>query len=306
MKKKLLFIYNAYAGKGKIREVLADILEIFAKEGYEITVSPTLKRSDAVEVVESKGEAYDLIVCSGGDGTLDEVVTGHARAGLTVPIGYIPAGSTNDYANSLCLPKNMVEAAKIAVCGQIGRCDMGLLDQSVFVYIAAFGAFTDVSYDTPQEIKNVLGHAAYILEGMKKLPSIRAYHMKVRSNDMEIEDDFIFGMVTNSISVGGFKNNTTANVVLDDGLFEVTLIKHPKNPIELQSIISSLLINEFDSKYMYDFKTNHIEFYPDDEIPWTLDGEFGGNRKEAVIENHARAIPLKLDISKIKKRMENQ
>ncbi len=306
MKKKLLFIYNAYAGKGKIREVLADILEIFAKAGYQTTVSPTLKQSDAVEIVETMGKDYELIVCSGGDGTLDEVVTGHAKANLEIPIGYIPAGSTNDYANSLCLPKNMVEAAKIAVSGQLGKCDMGLLDESVFVYIAAFGAFTDVSYETPQVIKNVLGHAAYILEGMKKLPSIRAYHMRVRANDKEIEDDFIFGMVTNSISVGGFKNNTTANVVLDDGLFEVTLIKHPKNPIELQSIISSLLINEFDSKYMYDFKADHIEFYPEDEIPWTLDGEFGGNRRETVIENHARAIPLKLDISKISHLIENQ
>ena len=167
MKKKLLFIYNAYAGKGKIREVLADILEIFAKAGYQTTVSPTLKQSDAVEIVETMGKDYELIVCSGGDGTLDEVVTGHAKANLEIPIGYIPAGSTNDYANSLCLPKNMVEAAKIAVSGQLGKCDMGLLDESVFVYIAAFGAFTDVSYETPQEIKNVLGHAAYILEGMK-------------------------------------------------------------------------------------------------------------------------------------------
>lgn len=304
MKKKLLFIYNSHAGKGRIRNALADILDIFARKGYDVTVSPTMNPGDAVVAARERSEEFDLVVCSGGDGTLDEVVTGIVQTKRDIPIGYIPAGSTNDYANSLGLPKRMRAAAEIAVGEQCCRCDMGTLGEAVFVYIAAFGAFTEVSYATPQEIKNVLGHTAYLLEGMKKLHSIRAYHMKVRANGKEIEDDFIYGMVTNSISVGGFKNNTNADVVLDDGLFEVTLIKNPKNPMELQNIIASLLIEEFDSKYMYDFKASEIEFEPLEEIPWTLDGEFGGNRKEVKIVNHKQAITLKVDTKKVSKLIE--
>ena len=304
MKKKLLFIYNSHAGKGRIRNALADILDIFARKGYDVTVSPTMNPGDAVVAARERSKEFDLVVCSGGDGTLDEVVTGIVQTKTDIPIGYIPAGSTNDYGNSLGLPKRMRAAAEIAVGEDYCRCDMGTLGESVFVYIAAFGAFTEVSYETPQEIKNVLGHTAYLLEGMKKLHSLRSYHMKVRANGKEIEDDFIYGMVTNSISVGGFKNNTNADVVLDDGLFEVTLIKNPTNPMELQNIIASLLIQEFDSKYMYDFKASEIEFEPLEEIPWTLDGEFGGNRKDVKIVNHKQAITLKVDTRKVSKLIE--
>lgn len=306
MKKKLLFIYNTRAGKGRIRNKLADILEIFVRKGYDVTVSPTLERGEAVKVAEKRSGEFELLVCSGGDGTLDEVVTGIIKSGCQVPVGYIPAGSTNDYGNSLGLPKNMVAAARIAVGEQICKCDVGKLEDTVFVYVAAFGAFTEVSYATPQEIKNVLGHAAYIIEGMKKLHTIRAYHMKVTANGETIEDDFIYGMVTNSVSVGGFKNNTSTNVLLDDGMFEVTLIKNPKNPIELQNIIASLLIAEFDSKYMYAFKAAEITFEAENEIPWTVDGEFGGNRKCAKIVNHKQAISIKVNQKKVSKLMEQE
>lgn len=304
MRRKLLFIYNANAGKGKIKNYLADIIDIFAQKNYEITVFPTMKKGDATEIVENKSVVYDLIVCSGGDGTLDEVVTGMMKVGSQLPLGYIPAGSTNDYANSLGLPKRMKSAAKIAVGDNVCQCDVGKLDEMVFVYIAAFGAFTEVSYETPQEIKNLMGHAAYLLEGMKKLHTIRSYHMKVRVNNEEIEDDFIYGMVTNSISVGGFKNNANTDVILDDGMFEVTLIKKPKNPMELQNIIASLLIAQFDSEYMYAFKTSEIEFEAEEEIPWTVDGEFGGSRKKAKIINCKRAISIKVEPKKVLKLME--
>lgn len=306
MKKKLLFIYNAHAGKGRIRNKLADILEVFVRKGYDVTVSPTLRRGEAANVTAERSSEFDLLVCSGGDGTLDEVVTGVIQSQCQVPLGYIPAGSTNDYGNSLGLPKNMTEAAKIAVGEQICKCDVGKLDDTVFVYVAAFGAFTEVSYATPQEIKNLLGHAAYIIEGMKKLHTIKAYHMKVTANGETIEDDFIYGMVTNSVSIGGFKNNTSANVLLDDGMFEVTLIKNPKNPMELQNIIASLLIAEFDSKYMYAFKTSEITFEAESEIPWTVDGEFGGKRKCVTIINHKQAISIKVNHEKVLKLMEQE
>lgn len=306
MEKKLLFIYNAHAGKGRIRNKLADILDVFAKSGYEVTVLPTQQRGEATWVAQKRSSEYDLLVCSGGDGTLDEVVTGIMKSGVQIPLGYIPAGSTNDYGNSLGLPKNMEAAARIAVGQEICKCDVGELGDVFFVYVAAFGAFTEVSYATSQEIKNLLGHAAYILEGMKKLHTIKAYHMKVTANGQTIEDDFIYGMVTNSVSIGGFKNNTSTNVLLDDGLFEVTLIKNPKNPIELQNIIASLLIAEFDSKYMYAFKASEIIFEAEGEIPWTVDGEFGGNRKCAKIVNHKQAISIKVNHEKVLKLMEQE
>lgn len=306
MKKKLLFIYNAHAGKGRIRNKLADILEIFARKGYEVTAVPTLRRGDATEIAEKRSTEYELLVCSGGDGTLDEVVTGMMKAGVEIPVGYIPSGSTNDYGNSLGLPKNMGAAAKIAVGQELCKCDVGELENTFFVYVAAFGAFTEVSYATPQEIKNLLGHAAYILEGMKKLHTIKAYHMKVTANGQTIEDDFIYGMVTNSVSIGGLKNNTSTNVLLDDGMFEVTLIRNPKNPIELQNIIASLLIAEFDSKYMYAFKASEITFEAESEIPWTVDGEFGGSRKCAKITNHKQAISIKVNWKNVYKLMEQE
>ena len=251
--KKMLFIYNPKAGKAQIRNKLADILDVFTKGGYEITVYPTQRSEDAMEKTEKRSKEYDIVVCSGGDGTLDEVVTGMIRSGFRTPIGYIPAGSTNDFGGSLGLPKNMVRAAENIVNGNDFACDVGSFNEDVFVYIAAFGLFTDVSYETGQDMKNVLGHMAYLLEGMKRLSAIRSYPMRITYDDTTIVDDFIFGMVTNSASVGGFKRITGKNVRLDDGVFEVTLIKRPKNPIELNNIMVSLLNRDIDTDAMYCF-----------------------------------------------------
>ena len=173
MEKKLVFIFNPKAGKGKIKTSLMDIVDIFNKGGYEVIIRATQAPKDAYEQVKKYADKVDLIVCSGGDGTLDEVVTGITEVGSKVPVGYIPAGSTNDFANSLGIPKNMKAAAETVVDGRLFACDIGAFNDDTFVYIAAFGLFTDVSYETKQEYKNVLGHMAYILEGMKRLPSIK-------------------------------------------------------------------------------------------------------------------------------------
>lgn len=190
MKKKMLFIYNPKAGKAKIRNKLADILDIFAREEYEITVCPTQARGEAIDIVANRRPDYDVVACSGGDGTLDEVVTGMMASGFQTPIGYIPAGSTNDFGGSPPLPKNMLHAADV-VARKNFDCDIGAFNKDVFVYIAAFGLFTDVSYETDQEIKNVLGHMAYLLEGMRRISSIRSYSMRITYEDQVIEDDFI-------------------------------------------------------------------------------------------------------------------
>lgn len=241
---------------------------------------------------------YELIVCSGGDGTLDEVVTGMIQSGLRTPIGYIPAGSTNDFGGSISLPKNMVRAARIAVRGSDFPCDIGTFRyddvDDVFVYIAAFGLFTDVSYETGQEMKNVLGHMAYLLEGVKSLSSIRSFPMKVCWDGNEVEDDFIFGMVTNSLSVGGFKNITGKNVKLDDGLFEVTLIRMPKSPIELSNIMISLLNRSIDTNAMYCFRTAELTFESKEAVAWTLDGENGGSHTKVTIRNVCKGMDIRV------------
>lgn len=290
--KRLLFIYNPHAGKGILKPKLSDVIDIFVKAGYEVTAYPTQSYKDAYRKVSEFTEHYDLIVCSGGDGTIDEVVTGVMRREEKVSVGYIPTGTTNDFANSLGIPKDLLGAADNAVNGAAFPCDVGQFNDDIFVYIAAFGLFTDVSYQTRQEVKNVLGHLAYILEGTKRLFNVPSYRIKVSHDGEAIEDEFIFGMVTNSKSVGGFRNMIGRNVTFNDGVFEVTLIKTPKSPIALQEIVAALLIEQVDTKHMYTFKTGNINFESIEEIPWTLDGEYGGQHDFVEIHNLNRRLEI--------------
>lgn len=293
--KKLLFVVNGHSGKGQIKNKLLDIIDIMIKEGYHVQVHTTQEREDATKVVREQAKYYDLVVCSGGDGTLDEAVTGMMQSEVRTPLGYIPAGSTNDFANSLEIPKDMIQAAKTAVLGVPFSCDVGEFNGDYFIYVAAFGIFTDVSYATSQELKNALGHVAYILEGAKRLHTIKTYHMRVEYDGNEIEGDFLLGMITNSTSVGGFKNMTGKDVKLDDGMFEVTLIHKPKNIIELNTIIASLTNLKDETDLIDSFRAESVKFYSEEEIPWTLDGEFGGDHKEVQIKDHCKAVDIMIN-----------
>lgn len=296
--KDLLFIYNPFSGKGMIKEYLSDIIDLFVKAGFQVGIYPTQGKLDAKEHVIHCSSHYDMIICSGGDGTLNEVISGIMELKERPVLGYIPAGSTNDFATSIRLPKDMKEAAGIAVKGMSVAVDIGRFNRRNFVYIAAFGAFTDVSYMTPQEMKNVIGHPAYIIEAVMKLTSLRTYHMKVKYENGELEGDFLYGMVSNSISVGGFKGITGKNVVLDDGMFEVTLVKQPKNPLDLQIILGCLLGLDMRSDSIISFKSSKIIFMADEKVPWVLDGEYGGSPKNVKIENINKAIRIMSGISK--------
>ena len=298
MEKTLLFVFNPKAGKGKIKAHLLDIVDIFNKGGYEVIAYATQGARDAYEKAKEYESKVDLIVCSGGDGTLDEVVTGIMEKESSVPIGYIPAGSTNDFANSLFMPKNMVEAASMIMEEKLYHCDIEKFNKKTFAYIAAFGLFTDVSYQTDQDLKNILGHVAYVLEGAKRLFAIKSYHMRVKTKELCVEDDFMFGMISNSRSVGGFKNLTGKNVDMNDGLFEVTLIAKPKNPLELQEILTAVLKQEDNTDLIHSFKSAHITIESEEEVPWTLDGEFGGNNRLVEIENRHEALNLYLRSTK--------
>lgn len=221
------------------------------------------------------------------------------ECGGDIPIGYIPAGSTNDFASSLFIPKNMKKAAQAIVDGSLYRCDVGKMNQNIFAYIAAFGLFTDVAYETDQDVKNILGHVAYMLEGMKRLFDVKSYYLKVEKEDGEVlEGDYIFGMVTNSRSVGGFKNLTGKNVDMDDGYFEVTLIRKPRNPLEIQEIMTAILMAEDTSALIDTFKASRLTLESQEAIPWTLDGEYGGDHAVVQIENLHKAMQIYIDGSK--------
>lgn len=288
--KKLLFVYNPHAGKGKIKLNLCEIIDLFTQNGYEVTAYPTQAPLDGYEKVKSDASDYDLVVASGGDGTLSEVIKGLMEHPDKIPLGYIPAGSTNDFASSMAIPTKMVNAAEGIMNGVFFDYDIGEFNGQYYVYVAGFGAFTDVSYETPQNYKNMFGHMAYIAEGIKRLPKYTGYDMTVEHDGEVIEGSFILGLVSNSVSIGGMRKLIANGVCFDDGLFEVTLVKTPTNPLALQSLLTEAALNKLSEKNFITFKTSRVSFTSDSEIAWTLDGESGGQHKYVEIINHKQAV----------------
>lgn len=292
--KRLLFIYNPQAGKGVIRPHLAQVVDIFTKAGYLVTCWPTQGKEDATRVAARQGWWYDRVVCCGGDGTLNETVSGLLTLDTPPVLGYIPAGTTNDFSKNLALPRGVEKAAHTAVEGVPRACDMGRFNGKNFVYVAAFGAFTDVSYATPQEFKNAFGHMAYLLEGATKLGDLgKGVHLVMEHDEGSIEGDFVYGMVTNTTSVGGFKMFPPHHVALDDGVFEVVLVRQPRKPGDLQDALLSLARQSVEgSRQVEAFHSRELVVRSAEPLAWTLDGEYGGAPEVARIENIHRAITL--------------
>lgn len=290
--KRLLFIYNPNAGRGIIKKNLSDIIELFCNEGYDVSVVATKNEGDAKNAVVERGKWFDRVVCCGGDGTLNDITDGMMELENRPLCGYIPAGTVNDFAHSFKLPQNMLDAAKVAIFGQECFCDIGELNGDYFDYVAAFGAFTDVSYETSQVSKNILGKLAYFFEGVKKLGSIKKHRIKVTTGDEIIEDEVIYGMVTNSFSVGGFLSLFDDDVALDDGRLEAFFIKAPKNILEFQTIINALLSGDVTCRLFYYRHITEICIECEEALRWTVDGEYGGAFTQAVIKTHKKAIPF--------------
>lgn len=284
--KDMAVIVNLYSGKGIARRGISDMLDVFCAAGYLPRVHVTQSTEDAKRMAYELGKETRLLVAVGGDGTLNNVVSGTALLSHRPLLGYIPAGSTNDFARSLELPSDVREAAQTVMFGVSRKLDMGRFnDDEYFMYVAGFGAFTEVSYRTPQDKKNILGHQAYLLEAVKSLASIKAIHMRVEWEEGSVEGDFIFGMVSSTTSVGGLRGIVPRDVSLSDGLFEVLLIRMPKAPADLPNIVSYLFFKEEENEYVIRFKTGKVRFVSEEETAWTLDGEFGGLKREVVIEN---------------------
>lgn len=290
---RMLFIVNPRAGKAQIKSQFLDVVDTFVKAGWEVEVHTTQEPLDAMNTARQRGKDADLLVCSGGDGTLSETISGMAQLEKPPVLGYIPAGSTNDFASSLRIPSNMARAAENVVSGRPMAVDIGhFCRERNFVYVAGFGMFTEVSYMTPQEKKNLLGHQAYMLEGMKSLTNIKSYAMTLEAEEMTLEGDFVFGMVTNTTSVGGFKGLVAKDVALNDGLFEVLMIRTPRTAMELKNILSSMILKEEQSEYVCRFKTSRLRMTFAEPADWVLDGEFGGSRTQVEIENLTEKIQI--------------
>ena len=291
--KKLLFIFNPTSGTGSVHGHLPGILDAFTKEGWLTTAYPTQSKGDATRVAAELGGQFDRVVCCGGDGTLSETISGLLTLSAPPVLGYLPAGTTNDFSRNLNLPKSLEAAARVAVTGSVRPCDVGLFGQKNFIYVAAFGAFTDVPYNTPQEFKNAFGHLAYLLEGVTRLASIKSYPLTITHDEATIQGEFIYGMVSNTISVGGFRGLPSGEVCLDDGLFEVLLIRKPKTLAELNNITKALLQQKTtDNDTVIAFSASRLQISCGEALPWTLDGEYGGDPRTVEIANLEKAVEL--------------
>lgn len=295
MLKKLLFIFNPTAGKGRIKGKLTDIVDIFTRGGFLVTAYPTQSKGDATRVARELGGEYDRVVCSGGDGTLSETVAGLVELPQPPVLGYLPMGSTNDCGRTLHIPMDVRQAAQLNATlenGEIRPWDIGTFNGTPFVYVAAFGAFTTVSYDTPQELKNTFGHLAYIMAGIASIPTIAPYHIRVEYEGGQVEDDFLYGMVCNTYFVGGMKA-PLERVRLDDGLFEVLLVKTPMNIADLGGLLQTLVSQTpIQGGPVVFLRTSQLTITCEREIPWTLDGEFGGKHRVARVENRQQALQV--------------
>ena len=290
--KKMLFIMNPFSGQKRAKKFLADMLLLFNQEGYEVITHMTGGQGDAALAAERRGKDVDLVVCCGGDGTLNETITGLLRSGAKTPIGYIPAGSTNDFAASLKLSTNIMQAARDIMTGSPVAYDVGKFGQRYFSYVASFGAFTKSSYTTPQSVKNALGHTAYVLSGIQEISQIRNEHVRMEIDGRVVEDDFLFGAICNSTSVGGILNLDPKQVDMSDGLFEILLVRAPKNLTELSECLQAVQSQTYNCAMITFCSAKNVKIFASPDMLWTLDGEKEEGHTEVCAENLQHAIRL--------------
>ena len=290
--KKLLFVLNPYAGMRKANRYVTDIIGIFNRAGYDVCAYVTESQGDAARVVEHRAKEMDLVVCCGGDGTFNETVTGILNSGGDTPIGYIPAGSTNDFAASLKLPANILEAARQIVNGTPEFLDVGRFGSRYFSYVASFGVFTRSSYSAPQNVKNALGHTAYLLEGISELSQLKTEHVRLELDGSVVEGDFLFGAICNSMSIGGILKLDPKQVDMADGKFEVLLVRKPRDFAELTECIQAVTKQTYNCRMMRFLPASRVEIFADPRMAWSLDGERAEGSLHIEAENLHHAIRL--------------
>lgn len=292
--KKLLLIFNPKAGRSKPRGPLFDAVALLSESGYLVRIHRTTAAGDAAETAAREGGDYDLVVASGGDGTLNEVISGLSRLEHPPLLGYLPQGSTNDFAASLRIPGDPEQAAAAILRHQVQVLDIGRWNQRCFAYVASFGAFTKTSYSAPQAAKNALGHFAYILEGMKDLNSLRPYRVRLTADGEALDGEYLFGAVCNSTSIGGLMKLDPGRVVLDDGKFELLLIPNPKSAMDLQNLVMDLLNQNYDGQGLIFRHVSQLHLETKEDLPWSLDGEYAPSVPAVDIVNRQGALRMLL------------
>ena len=292
-RRKYLLIANPNAGMMKLRTELLDIVSIYSKNDVELTIAATQKSGDAAKIVKERGNGYDCIVCSGGDGTFNELISGAMQLEEKTVLGYIPAGTTHDFAAGMHLSSDLKEAALRTIVGEDTAIDVGKFNDRYFSYVASFGAFTETSYSTPQYVKNAIGHLAYLLEGAKDLANIKPLKLTVEMNGKTKTDEYLFGAVSNSTSLGGVLKLPPDAVDMQDGLFEVVLVRNPKTAAEGQKMISALLTQKPDGDVFQMCTASQVRFYPEKLLSWSLDGEYEPGSKEILVQNIPNAIRIR-------------
>lgn len=273
---------------------LTDIDDIFYNGGYDVDIYFTKSRGDATDKVVRAAMNYDIVVCAGGDGTYNEVISGVLKANLNIPVGYIPAGTTNDFASTLGISPILKNSAQKVVLGEPVKLDVGRFGEKYFSYIASFGAFTGSSYKTNQKVKNILGHLAYVLEGIKDLSALKSYKIRIETQAGVIEDDFIFGAVCNSRSIAGIIKLEEDIVNLSDGQFEVILVRMPAQIIELPKMLTALQNGSNENDNVVFIHADKIKIKTPGRLDWSLDGEHAVTTGAVVIENLNHAVSLVL------------
>jgi len=293
MQTKAGVILNPVAGKKRGKLLLPDLLEGLCRRNILPIVHVTSKRRDAERAAIAFGKDCDMLCCIGGDGTLNEVICGLMCQTVRPPLLYIPTGSTNDFAQTCGIPSDLNRAMELVASNQTRTVDIGCLCDRYFTYIASFGLFTRTTYATDQSVKNIIGHMAYLLEGAKELSDLgKSYHVKITHDTGSIEGDFLFGGVANTLSIGGIFHLPRRHVVLDDGKFELMLIRLPKNADELLRAFNMMQSGAYDGDLIRFLSTTKVKFKSDQPISWCLDGEYAGDRAEACATNLARSLTL--------------
>jgi len=295
--KKVLLIINPCAGRKKSKSGTFDIVDVFSHIGFDFIIKTTTCVGDAANIVRKFHDECDIVVCCGGDGTLNETINGVMGLERRLPIGYIPTGSTNDLALTMGIPVNIKKATDVIVSGHMNSLDVGLFNNRYFCYVASFGVATEIAYSTPQKMKNLLGHAAYIIDGgllhiVSVLKNIKPIPMSIEYDNGTLEDDFYFGAISNSVSVGGLFRYDMNSVKLNDGLFEIILVRGMKHATDAFELLKKVKMKDYNDDRLILLKTENARIISEQAVPWTLDGEFGGKHKDIRFAVNSQAIDI--------------
>lgn len=291
-RKKVLVLINPNSGKKNSKESVLDALNVFSANNYQMEIYLSQKPMDVTHYIEENGKRFDVVAVFGGDGTLNEATNGLMKLKHKPVISYFPTGTMNDFGTNFGLTNDMKQCANIACVGHIESFDVGKINSRYFNYVAGFGAFCNVSYETKQELKKQIGNMAYIIKALHEIPNLHPYHVKMNLDGKVFEKDLMFGLIINGNRVAGFEMVEQADNTFKDGLFDIILVEHTPNPLELYNYPLGVLHPELNMKYVERYQVKSIIIESQEKLAWTLDGEEGEETLVARVENISQALQI--------------